>query len=223
MQIADGSMDDLNVYATGDHSSASVDIQTEGSIGQIDVLVGDQARVFLTLDLAQGADGINGANIAINDTESAAGRHTGQVYVSFGENTSDTIDLGGYSGSTNMEFRGGDTNDPFVFDESHHLSIDGVATDSGTIGAELSMSFNGSGPDDGTFNFVDGGASNSGADFAAAATTALEGTNAEFYFGVVGGNGFLAYDFNHVGVTGVIELAGVTHFDQNLVNQLGPL
>jgi hypothetical protein len=52
--------------------------------------------------------------------------------------------------------------------------------------------------------------------FLTAADTAL-GVNTDaipdYYFGVVGSNGYLAYDMGGTGITGVIKLAGVTSFD----------
>jgi hypothetical protein len=45
--------------------------------------------------------------------------------------------------------------------------------------------------------------------FVTAANTALNGT-VQYYFGVAGGNGYLAYDVDGVGTTGIIKLTGVT-------------
>jgi T1SS-143 domain-containing protein len=46
--------------------------------------------------------------------------------------------------------------------------------------------------------------------FTAAADTALDGTT-KYYFGVVGGDGYLAFDADGNGITTIIELVGVTH------------
>jgi hypothetical protein len=42
-----------------------------------------------------------------------------------------------------------------------------------------------------------------------------------FYFGVAGQNGYLFYDYDGVGVTGVVELVGVTQFDYNWIDFTG--
>lgn len=56
---------------------------------------------------------------------------------------------------------------------------------------------------------------------------------ADYYFGVVGSDGYLAYDIGGTGITGVVKLAGVTSFDaanlgyqypiQNLATQSGTI
>ncbi len=46
--------------------------------------------------------------------------------------------------------------------------------------------------------------------FVAAANTALIDGNVSFYFGVVGGNGYLAYDANNNGISSIVNLVGVT-------------
>jgi hypothetical protein len=53
--------------------------------------------------------------------------------------------------------------------------------------------------------------------FLADAEAALDGNAAaipDYYFGVVGSDGYLAYDMGGTGITGVIKLAGVTSFDE---------
>lgn len=47
------------------------------------------------------------------------------------------------------------------------------------------------------------------ATFIAAADAALDGT-VDYYFGVVGGNGYLATDSDGNGITGIIRQVGVT-------------
>jgi hypothetical protein len=49
------------------------------------------------------------------------------------------------------------------------------------------------------------------------AEAALDGNtaaNPDYYFGVVGSDGYLAYDMGGTGITGVLKLAGVTSFDE---------
>jgi hypothetical protein len=46
--------------------------------------------------------------------------------------------------------------------------------------------------------------------FTAAADTALDGT-IDYYFGVVGGDGYLAFDGDGSGITNIIQLVGVTN------------
>ena len=51
------------------------------------------------------------------------------------------------------------------------------------------------------------------------ANTAL-GTS-DYYFGVTGGNGYVAYDADHTGITTLVELHGVTEFDATKIHYEG--
>jgi hypothetical protein len=54
------------------------------------------------------------------------------------------------------------------------------------------------------------------ADFLTAADAALDGST-KYYFGVVGEDGYLAYDDDGDGITQVIEFAGLTDFDHTRI------
>jgi hypothetical protein len=53
------------------------------------------------------------------------------------------------------------------------------------------------------------------------ATDGGEIPGVNFYFGTAGKNGYLFYDYDGVGVTGVVELLGVTEFDYNWIDFTG--
>jgi len=70
--------------------------------------------------------------------------------------------------------------------------------------------------------YEDGGLYGTLSDFLGAADDELDGTT-DYYFGVVGGNGYLAYDQDGAGITMLIQFDDLTTFSSSLItNTIAP-
>jgi hypothetical protein len=199
----DGSIGPVQINATGTSSDASAHLHAN-SVGSIGVSVAGSATANLALDVAGSSGPI-----------SVTGAGTANIsYV--GDQHPDTIDLSGFTGSTHLTLEGADADTvdwaQLEANMLHVIPLDSIAT-----GLDLNVSQMGSGA-----AYLDDSATPVAhlTDFEANASVAL--TTNQFYFGVVTdtGNGYLAYDFNHTGVTGVIEMAGVTDFDPTKIQNV---
>jgi hypothetical protein len=125
---------------------------------------------------------------------------------------------GDFDGTFHLTLSGTDVDT--AFDTDYMLTIAGF--DSGTalaadVQADDTISFEGpvgkvlSGGDVGQY-LEDLVAESNLNDFLAAADSALNST-VDYYFGVVGTNGYLAYDADGIGISQVIEFQNMTDFD----------
>jgi len=162
----------------------------------------------------------HGGNIEVMNSGESGGDASVHFHGGF---TSDTIDLSGFTGNTHLAFDRADASSDIVSDWTA-LDLDALHISGLDSGAGLDLSFVGylldTDPTDDYQEQVDRTTSVTLEIFQIEAENAIENMGAYFYFGVVGGNGILAYDFNNAGITGLIEMAGVTDFDLSQIYAL---
>ncbi|MEK9826286.1 MAG: hypothetical protein VW395_08440, partial [Methylotenera sp.] len=213
----------------------------DGGIGVMNVDIGNSGYVSADISLtdyidrlsinADDASGNGDAHIYVDQ-----GTHGGDVYINnegststsfwltYEDATADRIYLGSYLDNdvlTAGEFDGSFLNLGLNMDD-RDLSMDNFTQYNQLIAEMLSIygasetnfelyfeNITGSG-------FEDGGLYGTLSDFLGAADDELDGTT-DYYFGVVGGNGYLAYDQDGVGITMLIQFDDLTAFSSSLI------
>lgn len=188
------SIGQAGLSATGPGSTAELALDV-ASVDAVEVTLDQSSTANLNLTLASGGGSITVTGVS-GDASSTFNLYVGS------ELTVDTVDLGAFAGQTNATL---DMTDADLVDfpalSAHSLAILGAT-------ADLQLIF-GQTP---AYDYSENETAVGQDTFETAAAAAIGG-GSEFYFGVVGGNGYLVYDFDNLGATGVVELVGLTTFD----------
>ena len=232
LEDATGSIDSLTVTASGVGSIGGSDIAISGDITQVNIssisanalvdvaLRADSVlRVDVDIDgLSAGVDlaldlGAHGGVVAVLDTGDGTDFH--QLDLTYeGFHMSDTLDLSGFNGDTNIALHGRFTDDLDLSGILHGAMLKEEMLSIVDLDADVSLYFTDA------LTYAENIATDAGSvdNFLAIADSMLDTNDA--YFGFVGDNGYLAYDFNNTGITGVIEMVGVVDFDPTQIQQL---
>jgi hypothetical protein len=176
----------------------------------------------VTLEVTQGDHGgdVYASSYIQTDGNTAAAAGTAVFDLTYTDATAENIHLGNtvsgdfvagsFDGTFNLTLNGADVDT--AFDEVNLLHIEGW--DSGTVlvaadtTQDDTISFGGG---DGQFE-INTNTCGSFAGFLVDANTQLDGST-DYYFGVIGDNGYLAYDADGEGITQVVEFLNLTTFD----------